>query len=230
MVAGMTGTVHGDDRYYEVTQPGSLAERLMVRARDRIYRDFMATMRPPPVARILDVGVSTVVGEGANLLERLYPHPEAITAVGLDDGAAFRRAFPRVRYVRVAANAGLPFADGAFDIAFCNAVLEHVGSDDAQRAFLAELRRVARSVFAAVPNRFFPVEHHTALPFVHYADSTFRLACRLAGKRKWADPANLILMSSHRLARLGQAAPACRIGHTGLRLGPFSSNLYLAIG
>ena len=227
---GMTETFHGDDRYYEVAQPGSLAEQLLVRARNRIYRDFLSTMRPAADFSILDVGVSTVVGEGANLLERLYPHPARITAVGLDDGAAFRCAFPQVQYLRVAANTGMPFADRAFDIAFSNAVLEHVGSPDAQQALLTELRRVARRVFVAVPNRFFPVEHHTALPLVHYLDSTFRLACRAAGKAQWADPANLILMSSRRLARLGQDAAAYRTGHTGLRLGPFSSNLYLAIG
>jgi len=226
----MNATTHGDARYYEVTPPGSLAERLLIRARDSIYRNFLTIMRPTPDSAILDFGVSTVMGAGANLLERLYPHPGRITAVGLDDGAAFTGAFPPVRYVRVAANAGLPFADGAFDIAFSNAVLEHVGSPEAQRAVLAELRRVARCVFVSVPNRFFPIEHHTALPLLHFADATFRLACRATGKHKWADPANLILMSRHRLARLCGDAQACRIGHTGLRLGPFSSNLYLAIG
>ena len=81
-----------------------------------------------------------------------------------------------------------------------------------------------------MPNRFFPVEHHTALPLLHFADATFRLACRATGKQQWADPANLILMSRRRLTQLCGAAPGRRIGHTGRRRGPFSSNLYLAIG
>jgi hypothetical protein len=226
----MAATRSGDEQYYEAVPPGSFAERLLIRARDRIYRDFMAMARPTPDSSILDFGVSTVVGAGANLLERLYPHPGQVTAVGLGEGGAFVRAYPLVRYVRVDPGTPLPFADGAFEIAAANAVLEHVGSRQAQRAALTELRRVARRIFVTVPNRFFPVEHHTGVPLLHYADATFRWACHLVGSSKWADPANLILMSPRRLARLGGDMAGCRIGYTGFRLGPFSSNLYLAIG
>jgi hypothetical protein len=92
------------------------------------------------------------------------------------------------------------------------------------------LCRVAKRVFITVPNRFFPVEHHTAIPFAHYQDGAFRFACRLTGKSEWAREDNLILMTRARLREL--AAPAGRsaeIGYTGLPIGPFSSNLYLAI-
>ena len=37
----------------------------------------------------------------------------------------------------------LPFADGAFDLGFSNAVVEHVGGRDEQRRFVHELCRVA---------------------------------------------------------------------------------------
>jgi hypothetical protein len=40
----------------------------------------------------------------------------------------------------------LDFADGSFDIAFSNSVIEHVGPLDAQRAFAEELRRVGRQL------------------------------------------------------------------------------------
>jgi hypothetical protein len=73
-----------DDKYYEVVPAGSVAERLFIRARARIYRDFVALMRPAGVSTILDVGVSDVPAEGANLIERLYPHPQNITAAGLE--------------------------------------------------------------------------------------------------------------------------------------------------
>jgi hypothetical protein len=96
--------------------------------------------------------------------------------------------------------------------------------------FVRELCRVARRVFISVPNRFFPIEHHTGLPVAHYDDRIFRLACRIAGKSEWAREENLILMTRKLLWRL--AAPIERsvaVGYTGLALGPFSSNLYLAI-
>jgi SAM-dependent methyltransferase len=219
-----------DEKYYQVVPSNSVAERLLVAARDRIYRDFMARMRPSPAERILDVGVSNVINDGANVLERSYPHQEAITACGLGDGHTFKMAYPAVNYVRIEPNERLPFDDDSFAVATSNAVLEHVGSFERQVEFVRELCRVAERVFISVPNRFFPVEHHTALPIAHYGNATFRIACRATGKSDWAEERNLILMTRKRLWRLAASVERnTAVGYTGLLLGPFSSNLYLAL-
>ncbi len=226
----MSGTV--DDKYYQVVKPAGLAERLLIAAREKIYADFLAQMQPSPESKIADIGISDVVSDGANVLERNYPHLQNVTACGLGSAENFQRAFPAVHYRQITPNAPLPFADNAFDIATANAVLEHVGSAENQRAFLRELSRIARRVFVSVPHRYFPVEHHTAIPLLHYSDRTFKAACTLLGKSSWAEEANLILMTRGRLARLAnEAAPEAEamIGTTGLNLGPFSSNLYLAL-
>lgn len=219
-----------DDRFYQAAGPGSLGEKVLVAARDRIYRDFLRLCRPAPGESILDIGVSDVVTDGANLIERLYPHPESITAAGLGEGSAFRAAYPQVRYDQVQAGEPLPYAERAFAVAVSNAVLEHVGSEAAQRAFIAEALRVAGRVFLTVPNRLFPVEHHTAIPFLHWTDATFSLACRALGRTEWLARENLILMTRRRLQALvprGAGLSRVEIGTTGLSLGPFSSNLYL---
>ena len=215
-----------DEKYYQAARPRSIAERLVVRARSGIYSDFIRICRPLAADSILDVGVSDVVGESPNLLERMYPHRERITALGLGSAESFQAEFPEVEYRQVEPNSPLPFPDRSFAIATSNAVLEHVGSVDNQRRFVAELMRVARQVFITVPHRFFPVEHHTAIPLLHYFDSTFAAACRLAGKAEWGEQRNLILMSRGRLRRIWPQNDAVKVGFTGIRLGPFSSNLY----
>ena len=218
-----------DERYYEAVSPRSPVERLMVVARDRIYDDFLRLMAPLPHETVLDVGASDVLTDAANTLERKYPHPENITAAGLGDAAEFQARFPDVRYRQIVANAALPFADASFDIAMSNAVLEHVGSVENQARFVAELARVAQRAFIAVPHKYFPVEHHTGVPLLHWWPGSFALACKAMGKTEWLDPANLILLTE---AQLSAAVPPGRrfsIGRTGLMLGPFSSNLYLAI-
>jgi hypothetical protein len=186
-------------------------------------------MQPGPSELILDVGVSDVIGNGANVLERRYPEQQNITACGLGAGHEFQEAFPKVKYVRIEPNARLPFPDRSFAIATANAVLEHVGSLQNQAFFVSELCRVAERIFISVPNKFFPIEHHTALPFVHFGRRTFRIACAAAGKSEWTSEENLILITRKLLWRL--AAPIGRsaaVGYTGVRLGPFSSNLFLA--
>ncbi|TGE02328.1 class I SAM-dependent methyltransferase [Methylobacterium nonmethylotrophicum] len=218
-----------DRKYYEAAAPRSLGERLTAAARDRIYADFLRLARPGPDTTLLDIGVSDVVNDAANVLERRYPHPHRITAAGLGTAEDFRTAHPAVAYRQIAADCRLPFPDRSFGIATSNAVLEHVGSPDNQRLMLAEMLRVADSVFLTVPHRYFPVEHHTAIPLLHWSDVAFRLACRRLGKAEWAEERNLILMTRARLAALVPPGRRARIGCTGLPLGPFSSNLYLHV-
>jgi SAM-dependent methyltransferase len=82
-------------------------------------------------------------------------------------GGGFRLAHPEVAWVEADARA-LPFADGSFELVHCNAVVEHLPPDD-QRLLLAECCRVAhRAAFVATPNRWFPIEVHTRIPFVHW--------------------------------------------------------------
>jgi hypothetical protein len=101
----------------------------------------------------------------------------------------FSAAFPRVRAVRSDGRA-LPFADGEFDLGFSNAVVEHVaGGRDGQRKFVHELCRVSRRVFVTTPNRFFPLEVHTLLPFAHWLPAAPRTrVLRAAGFDDVLDP------------------------------------------
>jgi SAM-dependent methyltransferase len=216
-----------DEKYYEVIPPHSLSERVMARARDRMYDDFLRVCCPQPSETILDVGVSDVTDRAANVLERRYPYPEKLTAAGLGSGEGFRAAYPGIEYAQVVAGRALPFHAAQFDIATSNAVLEHVGGPEAQRRFVAELLRVGRRVFLTVPNRYFPVEHHTSIPFLHWTDVSFSWACRIFGKQDWSRAENLVLISRKRLRAACPPEVEMRTGVTGLPLGPLSSNLYL---
>jgi hypothetical protein len=134
----------------------------------------MKTVRPGPETRVVDVGVGDTgfgtepgVAVTHNFFEALYPWPERITAVSDVPLPNFTREFPAIRCV-TASGTDLPFEDDEFDVAFSNAVIEHVGGREEQRRFVAELCRVAPQVFLSTPNRRFPVETHTLVPFVHW--------------------------------------------------------------
>jgi hypothetical protein len=215
-----------DRKFYQAIRKNGFAERLLIAARDRIYADFIRTCEPSSESAILDVGASDVIDSGANFLERKYPHPHRITACGLSEASDFQATFRQVRYVQIEANSRLPFRDKEFDIATSNAVLEHVGSEMNQARFLNELCRVGGAVFVSVPNRYFLVEHHTAVPFLHWSDTLFSTACAVLGKNEWREEENLILMTRRRLAHLLPRSRAWTISYTGLRLGALSSNIY----
>ncbi len=171
-----------------------LADAISLRSRRRKLELFLREMRPTELTTVLDVGVDEIGfgGHGGqarcvthNFFEELYPWPERITGLGLHDGTGFRSAHPEVAYVQGDACA-LPFADGAFDVVFSNAVIEHVGGYERQRAFVHEALRVGGRVFLTTPSRRFPIEVHTRLPLVHwFPDAVAHRAYRAAGKR-WA--------------------------------------------
>ena len=150
-----------------------LADSISHSSRRRKLRLFLDELRPGPETTVLDIGADELAfGEGdgcttLNYFEEHYPWPDRITALGLQDGAAFRARYPEIEYVQGDATA-LPFPDSAFDVVHSNAVIEHVGGRERQRQMVREALRVARSVFITTPNRLFPVEVHTRLPLVHW--------------------------------------------------------------
>ena len=173
---------------------GSVAARASLWNRRRKLGLFMETIRPGPETRVVDVGVGDTgfgteegVATTHNFFEALYPWPERITAVSDVPLPNFAREFPSVTTV-TASGTDLPFGDDAFDVAFSNAVVEHVGGREEQRRFVAELCRVAPRVFISTPNRWFPVETHTLVPFLHWlprrtADRAFDALGRDTWKR-----------------------------------------------
>jgi len=148
-----------------------VASRVSMRSRERKLQLFLDLLQPGPETTVLDVGVTDApfgAGSTDNFFEALYPWPEQVTGVGRTELDRFAAAFPQVRAVR-ADGRDLPFANAEFDLGFSNAVVEHVaGGREGQRQFVHELCRVAQRVFVTTPNRRFPLEVHTLLPFVHW--------------------------------------------------------------
>ncbi len=127
--------------------------------RRRRMRRFERAFRPDAATRILDVG-----GTPYNW-EWIDARPQ-VTLLNVAAPAAPARD-ARFRAV-VATGTRLPHPDRAFDVAFCNSVIEHVGSAAAQRALAGELRRVARGLWVQTPARGFFFEPHLLTPFLHW--------------------------------------------------------------
>jgi SAM-dependent methyltransferase len=148
-----------------------VASRVSLRSRERKLQLFLELLGPGPETTVIDVGVTDAPfggGSTDNFFEALYPWPQQVTAVGNTSLERFSAAFPQVTIVH-ADGRDLPFPDGHFDLGFSNAVVEHVaGGRDQQRRFVHELCRIAKRVYVTTPNRFFPLEVHTLVPFAHW--------------------------------------------------------------
>jgi SAM-dependent methyltransferase len=125
---------------------------------------------PQPI-RMLEVGT----GSGG-IAHYFGTHPQLRCEVDAVDVHDNRLVTEGYRYHQVQ-DTQLPFADESFDVVLTNHVIEHVGDEQAQRAHLAELRRVLRPGgvgYLAVPNRWMLVEPHYGLAFLSWLPRRLR--------------------------------------------------------
>jgi SAM-dependent methyltransferase len=140
---------------------GRLAGPVSSWARRRRLERLRTLTGAGPATRIVDVGCG-----GLGLLG-LAPD---LNVVGVD--LHDRPEYPG-RLVRADATVHLPFADGEFDLAYANSVIEHI-APDRREAFASEVRRVARGWWVQTPAMSFPIEPHSLLPGAHWLPMSLR--------------------------------------------------------
>ena len=150
-----------------------IASAVALRARERRHDRLFALTGATRESRIVDIGCG-VLG--------LRRHAPDHDITGVD-------RVPRPEYpgplVVADVLAGLPFDDGAFDLAYCSSVVEHIAPAD-RAAFAAEMRRVARGWYVQTPAFSFPIEPHALLPFAHWLPVGLRRAYwRLGVAGEW---------------------------------------------
>lgn len=198
--------------YYKIWRAISSGAACYVRK--QFFDLFMTSMNPGKESRILDVGAlggNLVLSESDNYFERLYPWPEKITAVGLEDASYLEKEYPGLKFLK-ADGTNLPFSNNSFDIVFSSAVAEHVGSYENQKKFYKEILRVGQKAFITTPDRLFPIEVHTGLPLLHYLPKNIhRAMLKILGLHYFADEVNLNLLNHKNLEDILVDQPGARI-------------------
>ena len=180
-----------------------IAYSISAASRKRKFDQFLHHITPKPHETIVDVGVNTEeYSDTDNYLEKFYAYPDKITAVALGDLAPLAKRYPHIRTV-LGDGRKLSFPDNTFDIAYSNAVIEHVGNRDDQKQFLSELYRVSSRGYLTTPNRLFPVEIHTRVPLLHLLLSKEHFDVFLKYiKKSWATGSYMTLLSEKELRDL----------------------------
>lgn len=163
----------------------------------------------PDKCRVLDVGVSAESGRGLpqrNYFLKNFRFPsEYYTGLGVHDLSTMSQIFPGKQFVQYEGGM-FPFETDEFDWVFSNAVIEHVGDRENQVGFVNEMLRVAKKVFFTTPNKYFPIESHTNVFFMHWNDALFYSWCEKY--RSWVTPENLNLLSHKSLEKILRASRA----------------------
>jgi SAM-dependent methyltransferase len=105
---------------------------------------------------ILDVG-------GAHYTWDIIGRSEGVTILNIE----LPQDMGEFKYI-LGSGCELPFQDKAFDLAFSNSAIEHVGSVENQFKFAKEMMRVGKRVYCQSPSRLFPIDPHLSAPFLHW--------------------------------------------------------------
>lgn len=168
----------------------------VIEGRERLYRKFLQYVDMKEISTVLDIGAtSDQKNEDSNFFLKKFSACKKVTALSNEDARWLEEAYPGLAFV-LGDGRNMPFEDNTFDLVFSNAVIEHVGSLQQQERFLLESVRVSRKhIFLTTPNRWYPVELHTLLPFIHYLPKPLhRKILRLFGHDFLALEENLNLM------------------------------------
>lgn len=192
------------DNAYSIAPSGGFADKCAFQVRMKIHGVLRREIDLLALDSILDVGVTTEKTKlSSNFFENMFPEKNKLTALSNQDASWLEEVYPGLKFVR-GDGRDLPFEDNRYELVFSSAVLEHVGSLKDQERFIQECVRVSkRYVFLTTPNRWHPIELHTALPFLHWLPkSMHRAILRMLGIKDLALEENLNLLDKRALRNI----------------------------
>ena len=193
------------DKAY-LTYTSKFLDGCIEKGRQKIYKKIAGLVDLKNMESILDNGVTAdQTHRHSNFFENIYPHPERITAVSNQDASWMTSKYKGLKFTQCD-GCETPFPDNTFDFVFSSAVLEHVGNRNRQEKFISECFRVSKKyVLLTTPNRWYPIEFHSALPLIHwFPQKIFFWFLKLFHKTELANENTLNLCSKGDIKRMLQ--------------------------
>ena len=171
--------------------------------RKYFYKIFLNHNNFNEKTTILDVGTTPSLEDHENFFINAYPYKNNITCLSNVDCSKLNRKFKYLKFIINDAKKS-NLEDNCFDIVHSNAVIEHVGDFEQQKKFLQECMRISKkSIFITTPYRYFPIEMHTKLPFLHFLPKNiFRNILKLFGDNFFPHEKNLNLLSIKEIEKM----------------------------
>lgn len=143
-------------------------QKILYNNRKKILKIFDFTIQVTKKNSILDVGGSPLDLKSENMFLKKFKSYKKLTCLSNQDLSPLKKKFVNFSYFLGDATK-MKFKDNSFHLVHSNATIEHVGSDIRQQKFISECLRVSKKfVFITTPNKYFPLDFHTKIPFLHW--------------------------------------------------------------
>jgi hypothetical protein len=209
----------------------SILAKWVFKVRISIFKKLESKVDLDKIKNALDVGVTAEKDRPeTNIFEVLYPYKDRVTGLSMQDAKWIEEQWSGMKYL-CGDGRNIPLSDNSFDLVFSHAVIEHVGDWDNQNKFVSECVRVAKKyVFLTTPNRWYPIETHTALPFLHWLPKPiYRKILKMLHLGFFAEEANLNLLTKKEFKNICRKLEIKQYEILEERFLGFKSNLILFI-
>ena len=113
------------------------------------------------------MGTTPILDSHENIIFQQYKWRNNITGFSNQDCNMLNKKFKFNKFIKGNAT-NIKLKKNLFNISFCSATIEHVGSYKNQMKLISELYRVSKNyVFLTTPHRGCPIDFHTKLPPIH---------------------------------------------------------------
>ena len=147
----------------------SIFKKITIDARNEFFRIFKQNTKYSISKSIIDIGTTPSLDAEQNIFLERTKKNHNIACLSNQNCKILSKKYPNIKkfITRDGKSTNLP--NNSFDIVHSNATIEHVGSRANQIMFIKECLRISKKrVFIQTPNRFYPIDFHTTLPFIHW--------------------------------------------------------------
>jgi hypothetical protein len=193
--------------YFNRKHPlNSVQIRASLRVRRQIFDWFVEKIGGTEGKVFLDHGSTpdTERGDSNCFIRFLHEAHARVYAASPEDVKKLERIFPGITVENWPLE---PTKMEKIDYLISSAVIEHVGSEEDQINFIANLFRFHAGVLLTTPNRSHWLEFHTKLPLIHWLPRPLhRVILNILGQSDWARESHLRVISKNELSSYIQEA------------------------
>ena len=206
-------------------------EKILNEARNNFFSILRRNTKYNKNKSIIDIGTTPSISEFQNVILSKVKNNKNVTCLSNLDCKILLKKYPNIKKIILGDGRKNNLPDNNFDIVHSNATIEHVGSYQNQLKFIKECIRISKKyIFIQTPNRFYPIDFHTIIPFIHWLPKNIhRKILQIIGLNFYSLEKNLNLLSEQDLISLCKELNISNFRIIKYKLFFMTSNLILLV-
>lgn len=182
----------------------SFIRKQTIKARNNFFKYFIENTDYTIDKSVIDIGTTPSLDDENNVFLAHVKDNKNVSCLSNQDCSILKKKYTNIKDIFIGHGQNMKLEDNSFDISHSNAVIEHIGSYENQISLIKDMTRISKNyVFIQTPNRYYPIEFHTNLPFIHWLPKNmYHKLLRLFKLEFYSKEENLNLLTKKDLIKI----------------------------